>query len=90
MHAGDTFHQRIETFDVLNIHCGNYVDVRVQQLNDIFVALRMFGAFNIRVGQLVHQHHCGFARKDGVNIHFGEGGTFVLDRLTGNGIQLGS
>ena len=52
------------------------------------MTFRMFASFDVCVRQLVHQHHGGFSRENGIDIHLGKNGALVLDLLAQNGSQL--
>ena len=74
---------------MLHIHGRDHVDLGLQQLENILVALVVFAAFNVGVRQLVHQHHLGTAFEDGIDIHLLEDGAFVVDLLARHGLHPG-
>ena len=87
MHTGDALDQRIEALDVLHVDGGEHVNLRVQQLDHVFIALGVFAAFNVGVREFVNQRHRRLAGEDRIHIHFGEDGAFVFDLLARNHVH---
>jgi hypothetical protein len=79
-----------DAFDVLDVECGNDVDLRGEKILDVFVALAVAAARNVGVGEFVDEDDAGPAGEDGVNVHLFERSAFVIDFLAGNGFELGS
>ncbi len=55
-HPGNAPDHRRHAFNVLHVHGRNHVDLRVQQIHHVFVALAVPAAFDVGMRQLVHQH----------------------------------
>src|SRR5581483_8799565 len=87
LHAGNTVNHGHQALHVLHVHDGENVDVRVQQVHDVLIALGIFGALDVGVGKFVDQHDLGFARENRLHIHLCEGGAFVVHDAAGNGLQ---
>jgi hypothetical protein len=64
---------------VLNIQCGDNVDLCGQQLLHVFVSLAVLAAGDVGVGEFVDQDDCRTARQNCVDIHLLEHGTLVFD-----------
>ena len=77
MDAGDLGDHVIEAFDVLDIHGGEDVDARCQNLLDIEIALGVAAAFRVGVGQLIHQNQSGMPLQNSVQVHLGDDMAFV-------------
>src|SRR5206468_2410474 len=58
-------------------------------IKNILITFGVLAALNIGMRQLIHQHDRGFSREDGIDIHLGKDGTFVLDLLARDDVQLG-
>ena len=86
--SGDALDGGIHTFDVLNVYRGYHVDLCVEQLEDVFIALAVLAAVDISVGELVHQRYLRLAREDGVHIHFLKDRAFVLELAAWDNFQL--
>src|SRR3984893_14413895 len=69
VHAGEPLHRRVEALDVLDIHRGDHVDFRREQLLDVLVALFMLGAGNVGVRELIDHRDVRLARQDRVDVH---------------------
>ena len=67
--AGDPLDGVVQALQVLDVQGGNDVDSGCQDLLHILEPLGIAAAGDIRVRQLIHQHHCGFAGEDRVQIH---------------------
>jgi hypothetical protein len=65
-----------------------YIDLRGEQVLNVFVALAMLAAGNIGVSEFVHQDYFGFPRQNGIHIHFFKDGSFVFDFLARDGFDL--
>ena len=77
--AGDPLDDVVERLEVLDVHGGDDVDPRVEQLLDVLPALLVPGPGHVRVGQLVDEGHLGVAVEDGIEVHLLEGRAAVLD-----------
>ena len=86
-HAGDLVHHGRDALQVLHVHGGDHVDLVVEQLEDIFVALVVLAALDVGVRQLVHQHDLRMARQNGVHVHLFEERAFVVDLLARHRLQ---
>lgn len=87
--ARDALHHRHQAFNVLHIHGRKDIDVCIQQIHDVLVALGMLAALDVGVCKLIDQHYRRLAGEDRVHIHLFEGSAFVLDDTAGNRFQLG-
>ena len=54
---------------MLDVDGRHDVDAGVEQLKDIFVALAIFAAGNVGVGEFVDDNGVGMAGDDGVDVH---------------------
>ena len=87
LHSGDLEHGRAKTFNVLNVHRREHVDLVVQQFEDIFVALVMLTSVDVRVRQFIYQRDGRITPQDRVNVHFLEFSPFVLKRDSWNDFE---
>ena len=72
---------------MLHVQRGKNIDPRIQQLEHIFIALRVLAAFNVGVGQFIHQHDVRLAGQNRVHIHLFEDGRLVFQFLARNRLQ---
>ena len=87
MHAGDLVHHGSHALQVLHVHRGDHVDVVVEQLEDVFVALVMLAAVDVGMRQFIHQRHLRMPRQDGIHVHLLEEGALVVELLARHGFQ---
>jgi len=82
-----------EAFDVLDVDGGEDVDLVVEEAKDVFVAFGGAavgaGGAKLGVGEFVDEDDLGHAGEDGVDIHLGEEGAFVLDFAAGDLFEAG-
>ena len=69
-HPREACHDVVETFDVLDVERGQYVDAGVAQLLDILPALRVAAAGGIGVREFVDQRDGRLAHQHGVDVEF--------------------
>ena len=86
--AGDAPHQRVETFDVLDVDGGDHVDAGADDLLDVLVALGMARAGSVGMRELVDDHHVGLARDDRVKVHLLELNFAILDLAARNDLEV--
>src|SRR5271157_2946681 len=86
-HAGYLVHHGRDTFEMLNVHGGNHVDVVVEQLENILVPLVVLAAFDVGVRQFVHQRDLWMARENGIHVHLFKQCALVVDLLARNRFQ---
>ena len=60
-HTGDPLDDVVERLQVLDVHRGDHVDARVEQLLDVLPALGVPGAGRVGVGELVDERDLGLA-----------------------------
>ena len=70
--ARDLPHGVGAALDVLDVEGRVHVDTRVEQLDDVLVALRMARSRGVRVRKLVHQHELRLALEYRLQVHLGE------------------
>ena len=78
LHTCDLLYRRPHTFHVLHIHRREYIDLDVQQLDDIFITFHVLAALDVRVGEFVDDSHSRLPRKNAVDIHFIEDRALVF------------
>ena len=88
LNAGDALHGWRNALDVLHVHGGEHIDIRVEQVENVLVALAVLAALDVRVGKLVDQDDLRFAGKDAVEVHLFEDDALVLNLLPRNLLQL--
>ena len=71
-HAGDPLDDVVERLQVLDVHGGDHVDARVEQLLDVLPALRVPRAGRVGVGELVDERDLGLAGEHRVEVHLVE------------------
>ena len=71
-HPGDLLDHVVEALQVLDVHCGQYVDPGLQQFQDVLPALFIARARDVGVRQLVHNGHFGLAGEHGIGVQLGE------------------
>ena len=86
--AGDGADHRREALDVLDVERRDHVDFGGENFLDVFVALAVFAAGDVGVGEFVDQDDFGMSRDDGVDVHFLEHRAFVLELFAWNGFEL--
>src|SRR5262245_9007663 len=69
---------------MLDVHGGDDVDSGIEELHDVFPALSVTRAGNVRVRELVDDRDLRVARDDRVDVHLLERHTAILDLLTRN------
>ena len=84
----DSLHRRGHALQMLNVHGGENVDPRIEQLEYVFIAFAMLAAFDVGVRQFVHQRDAGLARENGVHVHLFEERAFILDRFARHHFQI--
>src|SRR5208283_4642172 len=80
-HASNLVHHGRDALEMLYVHRGNYVDFRVEQLENVFIALVMLATFDVGMRQFVHQCDLRMPLKDGVHIHLFKERALVVDLL---------
>jgi hypothetical protein len=88
LNAGHALHRGRHALQMLDVHRRQHINAGIQQLKYIFVALAMFAALDIRMGQLVDQRNLRLARQDRVYIHLFKLRAFVFDRFPGHDLEL--
>ena len=86
--ASEALHRGSDAFEVLDVERGKDVDAGVQNFEDVFVSLAVLAALDVRVSQLVDEHHGGMPRENGVDVHLFEGRAFVRKLLAGDHREL--
>ena len=86
--ARDALDDVVEGFEVLDVDRRDHGDAGSQQLLDVLVALRVPGAGDVGVGQLVDQGDLRPASENSVDVHLLEGGAVVLDGPAGHDLQV--
>src|SRR6266850_3441060 len=86
--ASDGAHNRSSALNVLDVECGDNIDLCRQDFLDVLVAFAVFAAGNVRVCEFIHQDHGRAARQNGVHIHFFEHRALVFDLFSGNSLNL--
>ena len=67
--AGDLVNKGCNALQVLNVHGGEDIDLVLEQLQNVFVALVVLAAVDVGVGQLIDDRDLRTAREDGVDVH---------------------
>jgi hypothetical protein len=80
-HPGDLVYRVVQALQMLDIQGRDHADAVVSEFLDGLPALRVPGAGDVGVGQLVHEHPLRMARDHRLRIHLVEGRAAVLDRL---------
>src|SRR5580765_5039531 len=88
--TGDLLDGRPHAFNVLDVHGGEYVNLGVEQLDDILVTLGMFTALDVGVGKFVDYRDGGLAGDDRVDIHLYEDRAFVFEFARSDAVELTS
>jgi hypothetical protein len=88
-HPGDPLHHVVQALQVLNVHCGQYVDAGGEQLLDVLPALGVPGAGRVGVRQLVDHHDLGAAGQHGLGVQLAERVIAVHVPPPGNALQPG-
>jgi hypothetical protein len=86
--ASDLIHDVVERLQVLDVHRGEHGDPCLEQILDVLPALGVARPGHVAVGQLVNECDLGSAGQNGLDVHFGERGTSVLERLAGHHLQI--
>ncbi len=86
--AGDALDGGGDALDVLDVEGGEDVDVGGEELLDVLVALGVFAALDVGVGELVDEDDLGAAGEDGVEVHLLEGDAAVLEVPAGHDGEL--
>ena len=87
--AGESLDARGERLDVLDVDGGANVDFVVEEEEHVVVTLGQAGAFDVGVGELIDERDLGHAGENGVDVHLGEWGAFVIDFAAGDLVELG-
>ena len=69
----------VQAFQVLDVEGADDVDAGGQNILHILVALGVFAAGDVGMGQFVHDNDLGAAGEDGVGVHFLDGDAAVID-----------
>ena len=69
----------VEALQVLDVHCGDHGDARVEKLLDVLPAFGVLTARGVGVGELVDKHDVRVACQHGGHVEFGEAAAAVLD-----------
>ena len=88
-HMGDLRHHVVEAFDVLDVDGGVDVDAVAHQLFDVEIAFRVAAAFGVGVRELIDQHDLRMPGDDGIEVHFLERLSFIVDVPARNDLQPG-
>ena len=86
--ASDLVHHVVERLQVLDVHRGEHGDPCLEQILDVLPALGVARPGHVAVGQLVNEGDLRPPGQDGVDVHFGERGASVLQRLAGHHLQI--
>jgi len=86
LNSGNTLHRRIHALEMLNVHRGDHVYFGVEQLQNIFIALAMFAAFDIGVREFIDECDLRLARDNRVDIHLFEDRSFVFELFSRHGL----
>ena len=79
-----------EAFDVLDVNGGEDVDVVIEEIEDVFIALGEAAALYVGVGEFVDEGYLRVAGEDGVDVHLGEERALVGEFAAGDLLELGS
>lgn len=85
--ADDAADQIIQTFQVLDVERGPYIDTGAEQFFDVLPAFGMPRARRVAVGQLVHQQYGGLPAQRGVEVEFAERKIVVQQGSAGQLLQ---
>ena len=88
LHAGDLLDDVVHRLEVLDVQRRDDGDACRQQLLDVLAALRVPGAGDVRVGELVDEGDLRRAREDRVDVHLLERRALVLDHLAGDDLEV--
>ena len=66
---GDLLHGFVQAFDMLDIDRRYDADSGVEQLHHVLPPFGIAAAFDVGVGQLVHDHDFGMEVQDGLRVH---------------------
>ena len=72
-------YQIIETFQMLDIHCGIYIDPCAKQLPYILIALFIPASADIGMGELIHQDQLWFSLQRRIQIKLPKLDSFIID-----------
>jgi hypothetical protein len=78
-----------KALDVLDVDGRKDVDMGIEQEQHVFVALGVATAFDVGMCQLVDQNDLRLALQDGIDVHLGEDGSFVVDVARSDVFELG-
>ncbi len=81
--AGDALDRGRDALDVLHVHGGEHVDVGGKDIENIFVALAVFAAFDIGMRKFVDENDLRTASEDSFEIHLLEDDASVFDLSSG-------
>jgi two-component system sensor histidine kinase KdpD len=90
LYSSDVQHGGNQALDVLHVHRRYDIDLGIQQIHHVLVALGMLGAFDVGVRQFVHQYDLGLPRQDGVQVHFVKNCASIFNLATRNRFQFRS
>ena len=88
LRAGDPLDDVVQRLEVLDVHGGDDVDPRLEQLLDVLPSLLVPRARDVRVCQLIDQRDLGRSGQDRVDVHLLESRAPVLDRPPGGDLQV--
>ena len=77
----------MQAFHVLDVHRGNDVDARQQQIVDFQIALGILRAGDVGKRQFVNDANRGITFENGVNVEHFDRGIAVRDLFAGNDFQ---
>ena len=86
--SSDRAHGGSDAFDVLDVHGGEHVDLRVEKLEDVLITLAVPASGDIGVCQLIDQRHQRLSREDGVDVHLLENRSLVIHLSARNRLKL--
>jgi hypothetical protein len=87
MGAGDPLDDVVEALQVLDVHCGQDVDSRGEQLLDVLPPLGVAGAGHVGVRQLVDHRDLGAPGQHGVDVQLLEPASSVRHVPAGHDLQ---
>ncbi len=86
-YSGRPLHQVSKALEVLDVHRSDDVHARVEELEDVLVALAVRAARRVRVGNFVDDHDLRRAREDSPQVHLLDGNAPVLLLAPGHDLE---
>jgi hypothetical protein len=87
-HAGDSFDQVVEAFEVLHVEGADDIDASVDEFEHVEVAAFVAAAGRIGVRQLIDQGDLGLALEDLVQAHLLDRDPAVFDLAQGHDFEI--